>query len=122
MTASGVIRISGMRFRGRHGVTADEREQPQEIELDVEYVADCARPAASDDIADAVDYDTICRTCENVVTRRSFALLEALADACAREIMTDDRIDRVTVRVRKPRILEGATPEIEITRSRDKRA
>ena len=118
MSASGVIRVRRMRFWGRHGVTVDERNRPQQIEVDVEVLADLSRPASSDRLADAVNYDEIYRTCERIVTERSFALLEALADACLAEILTDPRIQRATVRVRKPGLLDGATPEVELTQTR----
>jgi dihydroneopterin aldolase len=115
---SGAIRIRRMRFWGRHGVTVEERARPQEIELDVELVVDCSQAVASDRLEDAVDYDAAYRTCERVVTQQSFALLEALAGAVLHEMMTDPRVERATVRVRKPGLFSGATPEVEITRSR----
>lgn len=114
---SDAVRVRQMRFWGRHGVTAHERESPQEIEVDVELVVDCSPAAASDRLDDAVDYEGVYRACERVVTQQSFALLEALAAACLREVM-GPRVERATVRVRKPRLLEGATPEVELTRSR----
>ncbi len=107
-----------MRFWGRHGVTPEERDSPQELEIDVEIVADCSRATASDRLEDAIDYVGIYRTCERIATGRSFALIEALASACLDEIVRDDRIERATVRVRKPQLLEGATPEVELTRAR----
>jgi len=112
------IRIRRMRFWGRHGVTEAERSNPQEVEIDVELVVDCSRAAALDRIEEAVDYTHAYRTCERVATERSFALLEGLAGACLDELMRDERVERATVRVRKPRLLEGATPEFELTRSR----
>ena len=115
-----VIRIRRMRFWGRHGVTEAERENPQEIELDAELIVDCSRAAHSDRLEDAVDYHAAYRLCERIVTERSFALLEALADECARELMRDARIERATVRVRKPGLLDGATPEVEISRARSR--
>jgi len=121
MTVRGIIRVRQMRFWGAHGVTPEERSGPQEIVMDVELVADCARAAISDDLADAVDYDGIYRICERHATQSSYALLEALAGACLRDIMADRRIDRATVRVRKPNLIEGASPEVEITHSRDAR-
>jgi dihydroneopterin aldolase len=121
MTMSGIIRVRKMRFWGRHGVGDDERSRPQEIELDVEVLADVSKAASSDKFANAIDYDGLYRTCERVVTQRSFALLEALADACIAEIMTDARVERATVRVRKPGLLDGATPEVELTQTRGHR-
>jgi dihydroneopterin aldolase len=118
VTGSGIVRIHEMRFWGRLGVTPEERSNPQEIVVDVEIAADLARAAASDDLADAVDYVTVYGLCERAVTQHSFALLETLADACVRGIMADARIERATVRVRKPGLLDGATPEVEITHVR----
>ena len=109
-----------MRFWGRHGATDLERASPQEIELDVELVADCERAAVSDRLADAVDYVDAYRICERIVTERSFALLEALAGECLRELLRDPRVERATVRARKPGLLDGATPEVELTRTRQR--
>jgi len=107
-----------MRFWGRHGVEHAERESPQEIELDVELR--CAFAEVEQDRIDAtIDYDRVYRACERIVTQRSFALLESLAGACLDEIMSDRRIAQATVRARKPALLDGATPEIELTRSRE---
>jgi 7,8-dihydroneopterin aldolase/epimerase/oxygenase len=115
---NGAIRIRRMRFWGRHGVTELERASPQEIELDVELITDCSRAAETDRLADAVDYVDAYRMCERIVTERSFALLEALAEECLRELMRDPRVERATVRARKPGLLDGATPEVELTRTR----
>ena len=116
--SSDAIRIRHMRFWGRHGVTEDERASPQEIELDIELIVDCSRASRSDQLTDAVDYDAAYRVCEKIATQRSFALLEALADACLQELMHDGRVQRATVRVRKPGLLDGATPEVELSRTR----
>ena len=112
------IRISGMRFWGKHGAAPGERERQQPIDVDVELHIDCEPAAKSDDLNDTVDYDRIFHHCEAIVTQRSFTLLEALAAACLSEILADERISEATIRVRKPRLLDGATPEVELTRSR----
>lgn len=112
-----IVRLSGMRFWGKHGALAGEREQAQPIDVDIEMVVDGEPAARSDALADAVDYRTAYVACERVVTTRSFALLEALADACLRAVFTDPRIKAATIHVRKPRLLEGATPEIILTRT-----
>jgi dihydroneopterin aldolase len=105
-----------MRFRGKHGAAPGERDREQAIDVDIELRVDCAPAAKSDALTDAVDYDRIYRVCEAVVVQRSFALLEALADACLRDILTDPRIEEATIRVSKPGLLGGATPQVELTR------
>jgi dihydroneopterin aldolase len=114
----GIVRIREMRFWGRHGANQGERERTQPIDMDVELQVDCEPAIASDDLAKAIDYDTVFKACEHVVTQRSFVLLESLADACLTSLLADPRVERATVRVRKPRLLDGATPEIELTRAR----
>ena len=110
------IRIHGMRFWGKHGALEGERDREQPIDVDLEVAVDSAAAAHSDHLADAIDYRTLFAKCEEVITKRSHALLEALAYACLDEVLEDTRIKRATIRIRKPRALEGATPEVELTR------
>jgi len=112
------MRVTGMHFVGRHGANPGEKERPQPIDVDVEVITDAASAIASDALADAVDYDAIVQTCRRIVMQRSFTLLEALAAACVDAIMADERVCSARVRVRKPALLDGATPEIEVSRTR----
>jgi 7,8-dihydroneopterin aldolase/epimerase/oxygenase len=112
------IRITGMRFWGKHGANPGERERDQPIDVDLEVTVDASSAASSDALADTIDYAELYRTCERIVTQQSFALLEALAGRIARACLRDARIGEVTVRVRKPRLLDGATPEIQVRRRR----
>jgi dihydroneopterin aldolase len=112
----GTIRVSGMRFWGKHGANIGERDREQPIDVDVEIVIDIAAAALSDAIADTLDYRDVYATCERIVTQQSHALLEALADRIASTLCQDPKIFEAIVRVRKPRLLEGATPEVELRR------
>jgi dihydroneopterin aldolase len=112
------VRIRDMRFWGHHGANAGERERTQPIDIDVELRVDCGPAIASDDLSQTVDYDAVFKACERIVTQESFVLLESLADACLTAVLGDPRVESATVRVRKPRLLDGATPEIELTRAR----
>ncbi|HEV2878532.1 MAG TPA: dihydroneopterin aldolase [Candidatus Eremiobacteraceae bacterium] len=116
-----VIRINGMRFFGKHGANAGERDRDQPIDVDLEISVNLERAAISDALKDTVDYGALYRTCEQIVTQQSFALLEALADRIVQAVCQDSRVIDVIVRVRKPRLLEGATPEVELRRKNKKR-
>ena len=105
-----------MRFWGKHGALDSEREHEQPIDVDLCVEADVSKAARTDHLADALDYRTLFAKCEEIVTKRSHALLESLAGACLDAILADSRVKRATIRIRKPRALEGATPEVEITR------
>jgi dihydroneopterin aldolase len=112
-----VIRVRGMRFWGKHGVLDQEKDVEQPIDVELDVTVDLAPAVRSDHIADAVDYRELYSKCEAAVTKQSYALLEALAGACLESILADKRIYSATIRVRKPRILEGATPEVELSRT-----
>jgi 7,8-dihydroneopterin aldolase/epimerase/oxygenase len=103
-----------MRFWGKHGASDEERRQAQPIDVDLEVSVDLTPAAVSDRLRDAIDYTKLFEICERVVTKQSFALLEALARHIGERICEDDRVLEVVVRVRKPRLLDGATPEVEM--------
>lgn len=115
------IVLSGMRFEGRHGATAEEREWPQLIELDVELWLDLSLAGRSDELAATVDYGPVIELCRDIVERRSFRLLEALAEALASAIMRVTDTESVVIRVRKPAVPIDADLDfagVEIHRSR----
>ena len=114
----GAIRILGMRFWGRHGADPGERDRPQPIDVDVDMTCDLQAAAASDDLADTIDYAGVYRRCERVVSEGSYTLLESIAGHIMTAVMHDSRVLEATVRVRKPRLLDGATPEVELRSSR----
>ena len=103
-----------MRFWGKHGALPGERDRTQPIDVDLEITADLSKPSVSDALADAIDYATLFSLCEQIVTQQSFVLLEALARRLAERVCEDPRVMEASVRVRKPRLLDGATPEVEI--------
>lgn len=97
------IVLANMEFLGRHGVSDEERAEPQQIDVDVELEADLAPAGASDGLADTVNYSRVFDACREIVEERSFKLLEAIAEAIAARVLADfARVDAITVRVRKP--------------------
>jgi len=115
-SGSGTIRISNMRFWGKHGANSGERNWVQPIDVDVEIGVELATAASSDELSDTIDYGSVYTACSQIVTQQSYVLLEALADRIAAELCQYPKVIEVVVRVRKPRLLEGATPEIELRR------
>ncbi len=104
-----------MRFLGRHGVTLEERLEPQPIEVDVELLLDLSRPAATDELADTVNYAEIFSTVAGIVEGESFRLLEALAGAIADAVMATCGVASLEIRVRKPKApLPGAFETVEV--------
>ena len=97
------ILLADMAFFGRHGQSNEERSAEQEIDVDVELEVDLRPAGASDDLGQTVNYSRVFDACREIVETRSFHLLEAIAEAIATRLLADfERIDAVTVRVRKP--------------------
>lgn len=115
------IELRGMRFMGRHGVHLDERMEPQPFEVDVILEADLAA-AASDDLADTIDYAAVFDEVRSRVESGSYRLIEALAGAIAGDVLAaHPRVAAVEVRVRKPNApLPGAFDTIEATLRRSR--
>jgi len=114
------IILAGMRFQGRHGVTAAERTTPQPFEVDVELVTELQPAGAEDDLAQTVDYGAAFEICRELVEATNFRLLEAIAEGLAHELLRAfPRLSEVVVRVRKLQVpLDGdlAYAGVEIRR------
>jgi 7,8-dihydroneopterin aldolase/epimerase/oxygenase len=118
------ITLRNLRFLGRHGVELEERLEPQPFEVDLILRGDLSAAAASDDLADTVDYSAVFSLVGEVVEGRSYRLIEALAGAIADAVLAGHPVDDVEVRVRKPKApLPGAFDAVEVRlrrqRSRD---
>ena len=96
------VEVRGIRARGRHGVLAPERELGQVFVVDVVLHLDTRPAAASDDLADAVDYGVVARRVHDVVAGEPVDLVETLAQRVADTCLTDQRVRRVDVAVHKP--------------------
>jgi dihydroneopterin aldolase len=124
MSAGDRIELRGLRLLVRCGVLPHEQSQAQPVEVDLDLVLDLSRAAASDDLADTIDYGAVCTATEQAATEQQFALLERLADAIADAALSmDGRIDAVDVAVRKlrppvPQQLE--TAGVRLTRARSR--
>jgi 7,8-dihydroneopterin aldolase/epimerase/oxygenase len=96
------VSIRGLRGRGRHGWFAFEQEEGQTFVVDVELFVDTTVAAASDDLADAVDYASVAFAVLAVVEGEPLALIETLAQRIADVCLADARVGRVAVTVHKP--------------------
>lgn len=75
---------------GVHGVLPEERRQEQPFQVDLTIVADLHDAAASDDLADTIDYGAVVASAHRIVTEESYQLLERLAGRIADEVLSID--------------------------------
>ena len=111
------IHIRDLLLRCIVGIHDWERHERQDISITVVLHADLSKAAASDSIADTVDYVTIKKRIIALVESSSYGLIEALAEAIARVCLEEERVGRVDVTLEKPGALRYArTVAVEITR------
>jgi dihydroneopterin aldolase len=96
------ITLSGLRVRGYHGVQSDERRDGQDFVVDAELELDVNPAAASDDVADTVDYGDLAVALAEVVAGPPLNLIETLASRLAATCLLDARVLAATVTVHKP--------------------
>ena len=96
------ISLTGLRVWGRHGVLPEERRDGQDFVVDVALTVDTRAAAASDDLADTVDYGGIADRLAAVVAGEPLNLIETLAARLADVCLQDDRVISVEVTVHKP--------------------
>jgi dihydroneopterin aldolase len=97
------IELNGLLLHGFHGALDWERERGQNFLFDLELEVGDA--GSSDRLEDAVDYRDVAACVREVSDGRAYHLLEALATAVADELAARFRLERVSVRVRKPDVV-----------------
>jgi len=109
MTAvADVIFIDGLRVQALIGVYDFEREATQPLVFDVEMTVDTRSAGGSDALADTVDYAVVAQAIETICAQSGFALVEALAETIAAQLLRDFPIQTVTLRVTKPQAVPAA--------------
>jgi dihydroneopterin aldolase len=102
------ILIRELRVRATLGVEEWERSAPREIRVDLEFAADVGRASASDDLADAIDYEAVSSRLREFLAASEFRLLETLAARAAELLRREFRLPWLRLTVRKPQALEDA--------------
>ena len=96
------IELRGLTVRGNHGVFDHERRDGQDFVVDITVWIDLAAAAASDDLADTVDYGVLAQRAADIVAGPPRQLIETVAGEIAEDVMTDERVHAVEVVVHKP--------------------
>ena len=99
------------------GVYDWERGIRQQLLIDLELASDNRRAAATDAIADAVDYDAISKAVLAYVKASEFELIETLAERLAELVLSDFSIAWLRLRLAKPgAVKEAASVGVVIER------
>ncbi len=117
-----VIQLTGIRCYGYTGYLQEERVLGQWFEVDLRIWLDLATASKSDRIEDTLDYRGIITTVKETISTSQFALVEKLADAIITQVLAEDRVQQVELKLHKPGAPIpdfGGKITIELSRSKE---
>ena len=85
-----------------------ERRVRQTVILDLEMATDIRRAAASDDLADTLNYKAVAKRLIEFVGHSEFQLVETLAERVAELVLTEFEVPWLRLRVNKQGAVRGA--------------
>ena len=100
--------IEGLEIEALIGIYDWERRIRQPLVFDLEMGFDNRVPAASDDIADTLNYKAVSKRLVEYVSQSDFGLVETLAERCAEIVMTEFKVDWLRLKLSKPGAVRGA--------------
>jgi len=112
--------ISNLVARGIIGVNDWEREQPQDILINIVLFTDLHQAGQSDDIHDSVDYRSVAKKVLAHAETAQRLTVEALAADLAQLCLEVARVEKVRVRVEKPGAVRfSRSVGVEIERAKE---
>ena len=116
------IVLTGLTVRGFHGVYEHERRDGQDFVVDATLWLDSRPAAASDELADTVDYGVLAERIAAVVGGEPVNLIETLAARLADLCMADERVTAAEVTVHKPQApIAREFADVAVTARRSRR-
>lgn len=102
------IRITDLKLKTIIGTNDWEREEKQEIIINISFDFDARRASRSDDIRDTVDYKALKKKIMVFVESSRDYLLEKLVEDVLDLVMADKKVRAAAVRIDKPNALRFA--------------
>jgi 2-amino-4-hydroxy-6-hydroxymethyldihydropteridine diphosphokinase len=111
--------IEGLEIEAQIGIYDWERRIRQPLLFDLEMTFDNRVPAASDAIADTLDYKAVSKRLVAFVSASSFGLVETLAERCAEIVLREFGVESLKLKLSKPGAVRGARA-VGVTIERDR--
>jgi dihydroneopterin aldolase len=112
------LKLNGIEVECIIGDQPEERENEQRLLVDVALDIDLEDAAESDRLDDTVDYSLLVGNIREALEDAQCRLLERAAGVVADVCLSDPRVERVTVGVRKFGSVSGlGSAEVKVTRS-----
>jgi 7,8-dihydroneopterin aldolase/epimerase/oxygenase len=114
------VSVKDLSVRAVIGVHAWERDVEQTLVVSVDMATDVRKAAASDDLADALDYSAVAETIAAVLRDGKFRLIETAAEQVAGRLLAGFPLSWLRLELRKPIAAGAYTAMITVERAREK--
>ena len=113
------IRITNLKLRAVIGINDWERDNKQDVVINITLNYDASKAAESDRVEDTIDYKTLTKKIIRLVENSQFYLLEKLAEVILQMSLEHPLVQAARVRVDKPLALRFAdSVSVELQRSK----
>lgn len=103
-----IVYIRDLKIETVIGIFDWERRIRQTVSIDLEMATDIRKAAASDNIADALDYKSVAKRLIAFVSESEFFLVEKLAEQIAQIVLTEFQVPWLRLRLSKPGAVRGS--------------
>ena len=110
------IRIVGLKVFAHVGVPAAERLKRQRVLVDLELELDLRKAGREDRVSATVDYAAVASSVKRHIERKSFRLVEAMAEESAKLVLDRFHPRAVWVRIRKFSVPSAESVGVELNR------
>ena len=104
-----IVFIEDLRIQTVIGIYDWEREITQTVSLDLQMAFDIGQAGKSDDIVDTLDYKSVSKRLIQFVEGSDFQLVEALAEHCAKIVLTEFPVSWLKLKLSKPGAVRGSS-------------
>jgi dihydroneopterin aldolase len=99
---SDLILLKNITIFGFYGVSPQEREVGQKIQIDLELHTDLSAACASDSLQDTINYESVYASVMEVVGGdKRYRLLETLGEEICNTLLEKYPVSKVVIRIRK---------------------
>ncbi|MEZ5536621.1 MAG: dihydroneopterin aldolase [Thiolinea sp.] len=104
-----IVYIRDLKIDAQIGIYDWEKAIKQKIRIDLDMAWDNTVPAASDDIADALNYKETAQKVTELVQSQHFDLVERLAEEIAAMLMRDMKVPWLRLTLGKPGAVKNSS-------------
>ena len=108
MSSMDKVFIEGLEIDALIGIYDWERRIRQTLRFDLEMGFDNRKPAATDDIADTLNYKAVSKRLVEFVSQSDYGLVETLAERCAEIVLAEFGVSWLRLKLSKPGAVRGA--------------